>query len=636
MKLYNIFKLLFIGLCLIIVSCSDYLDKLPDGQKNEKDIFSNYDYVDGLVTNLYDNARWANNPVVFFTHYNTAPVTDECDGCNQGEDIPRQFHTGNWGPDHPVPTGFGIMQQPFWGGLYGIVRRANVILEGINKYNTPDNPRDGHEGDLQRRIGETYFLRAYTYYLLIRMYGEVPYIDHVLTPDDELNIPKSSFHTVVDRILADLTEAYNRVYPVCPDLEYGRVDQGACLGLKAMTLWMAATPMWNGGNFPNDTRIYKEEYTYDPTRWEKAKQAALDVINFTVDGKKRYSLYESYTKDDCTDMNGNDGTSANNRMVPRRLWDMYYDIDAIRNEWIWFTPRTKDSPWAGDVVPPSMGGYARQRPIQEQVDEYEIIIDGYGYPIYSDKAKGIYDDGNPYVNRDPRFYRDIIYHGATFNGQQTNLAEGVDALTDSYVNPGSHTGYYLRKLIKEGWRRDLYYYMHGPAIIRLPHMIYIYCEAVNNLEGPTQEIYDMINHIRERSFMAPMPPEVLKDKKLMDEYIQRERRIEFFYENDRMWRCRLYLEPDMQKDEEDAWMAQGAPANYYPYPKTQRTSHGMRPVEDPNGKILVNGKHYRMERFRVKVGDHDFRVFLTPQYYLFPISTYELKRAPSLVQNPGW
>lgn len=624
--------ILLIG--LLFTSCSDYLDKLPDGQKNEKDIFTKYDYVDGLVTHLYEQAKMANHPVVFYEHYSTAGITDECDGCNQGYAIPRQYHTGNWGPDHSTPD--NIWQQPFWSGLYGIIREANVILEGIKKYNTPDNPRDGREGDLKRRIGETYFFRAYMYYLLLRMYGEVPYVDHVITPSENHLLSKSSFHFVVDRILEDLQEAYDRVYPVCPDIEFGRVDQGACLGLKAMTLWMAATPMWNGGNLPKDTRIYKEEYAYDSKRWERAKQAALDVMNFKVEGKLRYSLFEKFGQDDFTDMNNADGTSANNKMVPRRLWDMYYDSDAIRNEWIWFATRTKDSYWAGDLVPPSMGGYARQRPIQEQVDEYEVIIDGYGYPIYSDEAKGVYDDSNPYVNRDPRFYRDIIYHGATFNGKQMNLAEGVDALTDSYVNPGTHTGYYLRKLIKEGWRRDLYYWMHGPAIIRLPHIIYIYCEAVNNLEGPSQEIYDMINNLRKRSFMAPMPPEVLDDKNLMNEYIQRERRVEFFYENDRMWRCRLYLEPDAEQEKENEWKAKGYPEDYYPYPKTQRTSHGMRPVEDPNGKIIVNGKKYRMERFRVKVGDADFRLFITPQHYLFPISTSELKQASSLVQNPGW
>jgi hypothetical protein len=73
-------------------------------------------------------------------------------------------------------------------------------------------------------------------------------------------------------------------------------------------------------------------------------------------------------------------------------------------------------------------------------------------------------------------------------------------------------------------------------------------------------------------------------------------------------------------------------ANSWPYPKTQRWSHGMKPIEDPNGKIVVDGKKYKMVRFETS----DNRVFQTPRSYLFPILTEELKRTPSIVQNPGW
>jgi len=57
----------------------------------------------------------------------------------------------------------------------------------------------------------------------------------------------------------------------------------------------------------------------------------------------------------------------------------------------------------------------------------------------------------------------------------------------------------------------------------------------------------------------------------------------------------------------------------------------MRPVEDANGKIVINGKKYRMERYKI-----EDRVFVAPRHYLFPIMDDEIKRTPSLVQNPGW
>lgn len=130
--------------------------------------------------------------------------------------------------------------------------------------------------------------------------------------------------------------------------------------------------------------------------------------------------------------------------------------------------------------------------------------------------------------------------------------------------------------------------------------------------------------------MAPIPPAALTDKKLMNDYIQRERRVELFYENHRIWHTRLYLEADDQQ--ELAKESTYNNANSWPYPKTQRWSHGMRPVEDLDGKIVVDGKKYKMQRIVV----NDGRVFNTPKHYLFPIMSDELKRTPTLVQNPGW
>ena len=625
MKRLYILASLFAGL-LSFTSCEDYLDRTPDDKTTEQQVFTRFDKVESLVTDLYAHAKYAQHPLVYFYHFGLSSISDECSASSHEGAIPHQYHVGNYGPSQGMPGSVG----QFWDDLYYSIRSANIILEGVKKYNTPDNPQDGREGDLRRRIGEVYFLRGYLHFLLARSYGEVVYMDRVVYPGDDMAFEKESFHSIIEKICADADSAYARVDAWNGGQYFGRVDKGACLGLKAMARWMAATPMWNGGNLPNDTRIFKSEYGYDPKRWELARDAAKAVLECKkTDGPLRYKLYETYDENDFRDVDGN--AETNNHKVQQRLWQMMYDMNAIQEEWVWFVTRDKDTGWSGDVLPPSQGGHARQRPLQEQVDEYEYIgPDGYGYPIYCDHAvKDGYDDGNPYesVQRDPRFYRDIRYHGSWYGGAQLNTAEGNDAVSGSYLEQASHTGYYIRKFYKDGWDRGHGgHVINGPAIWRLPEFIYIYCEAVNELSGPNEEIYDLINQVRARSFMAPMPPAVKTDKELMNEYIQRERRVELFYENNRYWTSRLYLEPENYSTESNV-----DPSDW-PYPKNQRQSHGMRPVEDPNGKIVVNGKNYRMERFTVEDG----RVFTSPKSYLFPILQEELKRCPSLVQNPGW
>ena len=601
----------FMGLiagCLGLASCEDYLDRTPDDKTTEQQVFTRYEQVEELVTDLYAHAKYACHPLIYFNHFSISSISDECSASSHEGAIPHQFWVGNYGPSQGMPSGSSAGQ--YWDDLYSTIRSANIILQGVAQYNTPDNPQDGRTGDLRRRIGEVYFLRGYLHYLLIRSYGEAVYIDHVINPGDDMTFEKESFHSMVDKICADADSAYARVDSWNGGQYFGRVDKGACLGLKAMARWMAATPLWNGGTLPNDTRIFKSEYTYDENRWVQARDAAKAV-------------------DDFRDIDGNSET--NNHKVQQRLWQMMYDMNAIQQEWVWFVTKDKDTGWSGDVLPPSQGGHARQRPLQEQVDEYEYIgPDGYGYPIYCDHAKADgYDDANPYesVQRDPRFYRDIRYHGSWYGGTQLNTAEGNDAVSGSYLDQASHTGYYLRKFYKDGWDRGHGgHTINGPAIWRLPEFIYIYCEAVNKISGPNQEIYDLINNVRARSFMAPMPPSVLTNQDLMDEYIQRERRVELFYENNRYWTARLYLQA------ESSSATSNVDASDWPYPKDQRQSHGMRPVEDPNGPIEVNGKRYRMERFTVEDG----RTFLSPRSYLWPILQEELRRCPTLVQNPGW
>lgn len=630
-KMKNIISIL--AVLFLFASCSDFLDKMPDDKVNEIEVFTRFEKVEQLVTDLYSGAKSANKPLIYFNHFGTATITDEGTGSSHEAAIPRQFQVGNWGPSVGMPDRSSTGQ--YWWGLYERVRKANLILEGVKKYNTPDHPEKEREGDITRRIGETYFLRGYLHFLLLRSYGEVPYVVRAYKPDDDVSgFEQLSVHKIVDLICADADSAYARVDASYGERDFGRVDKGACLGLKAMARWIAATPMYNSdGKFPNDTRLYKAEYGYKAERWTAAKEAAKAVLESKdVSGAPRFKLYTKFDSNDFGDLSNKD---TNKGKVYKRLWQMFFDMESIQQEWVWFVTRDKDTGWSGDVLPPSQRGHARFRPIQEQVDEYEYIApDGYGYPIYSSRAVADgYDDANPYesVKRDPRFYRDIRYHGSVYANVTLNTAEGNDKVSGSYLQSASHSGYYMRKFYKDGWITSSgSHVINAPAIWRLPEIMFIYCEAVNETTGPNDEIYNMLNQIRARSFMAPIPPAAKTNKALMNDYIQRERRVELFSENHRIWHLRLYLEPDNAA--ELSREASYQDADSWPYPKTQRWSHGMRPVEDPDGKIIVDGKKYKMERFNLVEG----RVFDTPKHYLFPIMSDELKRTPNLKQNPGW
>ena len=641
----------------LMASCEDFLDKTPQGDKTDQDIFSRFNETESLINRLYFYARAADQPLVHIRFFSDSALTDECEGSSAENGWSNKFNDGDWEPSSQLYTSCNATTNSgachtFWPKLYEDIRCANVILEGIEKYNTPDS--EARPGTLSQRIGEVLFIRAYLHYCVLKSYGECPYVDYTVNPNALPPFERENIHTIVEKICRDCDEAYARVPAQNLMDQFGRVEKGACLALKAMALWIAATPLYNGSTLKGDTRNYASVYqSYDPARWDAAAAAAKAVMDFEAEGQKRYSLYQGSPKSQTTDSGG---TDQSNGAVYSRLWELFHRTmnDAKKAEWIFFHLHCKTVGYHNDMYPPSAQGQAREVPVQDQVDEYEVIgPDGYGYPIYAlkqnhkalygsliseqDMAKA-YDDGNPYVNRDPRFYRDIIYHGSMFKGKWINTATGADAINAAN---STSTGYFTRKYFDGYYTKGMSGNWNFDApLIRLATIYLVYAEAVTRSKGATPEVYNLMNELRARSFMAPIPPAAQTNKELLLDYILRERRVELYHEKSRFFSTRFYLEPtspeELAKDAQwssiqgtNDQKAQLYFDKYGAYPKTQHRICGMRPVEDPNGKISVGGKTYRMERFW-----KEDRVFLE-KHYLFPIPTEELQRA-NIPQNPNW
>lgn len=88
-----------------------------------------------------------------------------------------------------------------WESYYSMVYKSNVILGHI----TPDS-------DIKKKVcAEAKFFRAFAYFDLISMWGEVPLVDHELT-SSEYQMPKSSKADLWKLVETDLTEAINSGY----------------------------------------------------------------------------------------------------------------------------------------------------------------------------------------------------------------------------------------------------------------------------------------------------------------------------------------------------------------------------------------------------------------------------------------
>ena len=129
-----------------------------------------------------------------------------------------------------------------WSASYSTIYRANTFLVRASKIELQGNQKLLRD----QFIGEAYFLRALSYFNLVRLYGDVPLLVDELISTDQLTIPRSPVKDVYVQIENDLLEAANTLpvsYPnpkliqpvvnIAGGTEVGRATLGSAKTLLA-------------------------------------------------------------------------------------------------------------------------------------------------------------------------------------------------------------------------------------------------------------------------------------------------------------------------------------------------------------------------------------------------------------------
>jgi len=560
-------KFLIIPTLLIgtLSSCEDeFLDRATTTQQQDADIFSTFNMTDQVVNNLYRKTRGV---YTYLAGQNMSSAADESKDASSWM-ASMQFNNGSWsGNSNPIGN--------TWRENYVAIRQANQILEGVEQYNTPDDPNN--PGYLSNRIGEVYFLRAWFLADLVRQFGGVIIVTHTIDQNDQeaLNQPRSTYDQCIAQIVADCEEAYNRVAFDYPANQVGRVTKGACLALKARMLLYSASPLWaQAGKTTYQADISDDKTATDPEKWKNAADAAKAVIDLTSQGSLVYSLEPT--------------------LALRQ--DMFKKNTLTSKEVIWIRRDETNQGYDQYIFPFGSSGWSGASPTQNLVDLYETSE---GLPI-TDPASG-YDPLRPYENRDPRFYSDILYNGASWKGRTIETYTGGRDETSTQTDH-TRTGYSMRKLadenitIGQGTGRGI----HGIQF-RLAEFYLSYAEALNEYSPGNPDILQYVNLVRERAGQKPVEGSLSQTD--MRQRIRNERTVELSFENHRFWDVRR-------------WKIA---------PETQQEIYGMRPIPDANTPT-----GYRYDRFKVE--DRPWRNAM----YVIPITTDETLRNPNLKQSEGW
>jgi len=574
--------LIILSVILLFTACKkgSVLDNKSNNALNEATVFSDSVNTISFLTRIYDDEGFAFLKNRWGENGGLEQASDDSEySLSSTQRRAVIYYSSNYTADG-VP-GFNEV----WVIPYTDIRSCNLLLSKL-----PTTPLSAAT---QKRItGEARFLRAWYYYNLIIQHGGVPIVkDQVFSITDFVNIPRSTFAECV-KYVSDELDAAAAILPVSyQGNDYGRVTKGGAMAVKAKLLLFAASPLFNGNTYPGLTTDVNRSAAagypnYDVARWQAAADAAKPVMNTNT-----YSLV------------------VDNATAPGfGFYNMF--LQRINSEYIFYHNRFANKDFESFYLPTTRNGSKYGTPTQTLVDAFPMAN---GKAI-TDPTSG-YDPTNPYVNRDPRFGYSIIYNGAFYFNQASNsytqIFTYVGAPTDGFVYNASTTGpsgYYSRKMC------DATLSANSPGntnrgwpLLRYGEILLIYAEAVNET-GQTTLAYPVLRQLRARAGIIAgadgnygMNPNM--DVKAMRAFIQNERHIELMYENTR-W------------DDVRRW-------------KIATTTQ--------------NGRNKLMQITKNTNGTYTYTVvssfFLhsfNERNYLLPIQNSEIRKAPAMVQNPGW
>ncbi|MFV0267185.1 MAG: RagB/SusD family nutrient uptake outer membrane protein [Draconibacterium sp.] len=151
-----------------------------------------------------------------------------------------------------------------WSNSYSAINQANMIISKI-----PDVSMS--EGVKAALMAEARFLRAYNYFNVVRLWGEVPFSLKETKTEADAYAPFTPAATIYESLLADLADDIINALPVTRIAgEKGRVTKTAALTLKAkIMLTMAGKPLEDNSHLSeaaailNDLSINRAEYDID-------------------------------------------------------------------------------------------------------------------------------------------------------------------------------------------------------------------------------------------------------------------------------------------------------------------------------------------------------------------------------------
>lgn len=561
----------------LLVGCTDILDVENPNQINSA-IWNSETSANLYLNYLYNNSM----PTTGFGK--NADISDEAIGSEK--------------------ITYGLLALGTEGSIttaYPKIRAINIAVQEIQKSTLAENIK-------KQMLGQVCFLRAWSYFELVKLYGGVPLVLNIQDPNtDSLNIPRSTTAECFRQIVADLDIAIDGLPDSWLSNDYGRVTKGAAAAFKGRVLMFWASPQFN----PNG----------DQNRWETAYQAAKtakEVCEATGD-----SLYRSF------DNIFLDEASQNKEAVLVRVYSRDLSTPFVHT-------------WENDIrpIPIGINGGQETNPTYDLYAAFPMVN---GLPITATSSG--YSPVYFWKNRDPRFYATIAYNGSRWDylhksGDtvwtyiQNDVINGFPFKSNNWEGTPSKSGFYCRKASNPAITKTYVKETGTNWIeIRFAEVLMNYAECANEI-GDINAAYTVLKAIRNRAGILPgtngmygLAENMTKEQ--MRTAILNERFIEFAFENKRYWdlrRHKLFTTYWNGKQRKGVMI------------RTKTPTYPVSVVDANRGKYdLENnyGTYFLPPIPQPKEAEGKTINYLN-EYYFFDIPQSFLDRCPAVKQTKGW
>lgn len=211
-------KAWILALIVFFSSCSD-LEEDPVGLLAPETLFSSTDDVEVALFGAYG---WISTERLYGRQFVSALMLrgDMVDIGDRGTPAERQQVN-----DFNMDANNGMVDR-FWPYWYQTISAANAAIAGAESL-------EASESEINPLIAEARFIRAFSYYHLVRLFGDIPYIDYFITdPQSTTDISKTPASEVYTGIIEDLEYAKEWL----PDTHEGGIRSRATKGTAASYL----------------------------------------------------------------------------------------------------------------------------------------------------------------------------------------------------------------------------------------------------------------------------------------------------------------------------------------------------------------------------------------------------------------